>query len=154
MSDWSSDVCSSDVIAGKLDARHRLCLAGTPMENHLGGLWSLFNFLMPGYLGDDAQFRRRFRQPIEKHDDVEVRAQLGRRVAPFMLRRTKSEVASDLPPRPEIIRSVVLEGGQRDLSRTVRAAMPEEVQAETGRPGRARAPNVRLLAFPGMRHHC
>src|SRR3546814_16455497 len=81
--------------AGKLDARHRLCLSGTPMENHLGELWSLFHFLMHGYLGDDAQFRRRFRQPIEKHEDVEVRAQMARRVAPHMLRQTTSAVALD-----------------------------------------------------------
>src|SRR3546814_15027867 len=115
MSDWSSDVCSSDVIAGKLDARHRLCLSGTPMENHLGELWSLFNFLMPGYLGDDAQFRRRFRQPIEQHDDVAVRAQLARRVAPFMLCRTKRVVASDPPPLTEINRSDFLDGGPTDV---------------------------------------
>src|SRR3546814_365702 len=140
--------------AGKLDARHRLCLSGTPMENHLGELWSLFNFLMPGYLGDDAQFRRRFRQPIEKHDDVEVRAQLARRVAPFMLRRTKSEVASDLPPRTEIIRSVVLEGGQRDLYETVRAAMQEEVQAEIERRGLAQSRIALLSALLRLRQIC
>src|SRR3546814_12980849 len=109
---------------------------------------------MPGYLCDDAQFRRRFRQPIEKHDDVEVRAQLARRVAPFMLRRTKSEVASDLPPRTEIIRSVVLEGGQRDLYETVRAAMQAEVQAEIERRGLAQSRIALLSALLRLRQIC
>ncbi|NKF22247.1 DEAD/DEAH box helicase [Solimonas marina] len=139
---------------GKLDARHRLCLSGTPLENHLGELWSLFHFLMPGYLGDDAQFRRRFRTPIEKNDDAEIRTQLARRIAPFLLRRTKNEVASELPPRTEIIRSVPLEGGQRDLYETVRAAMQEEVQAEIERRGIAQSRIALLAALLRLRQIC
>src|SRR3546814_4567819 len=104
--------------------------------------------------GSSDLFRRRFRQPIEKHDDVEVRAQLARRVAPFMLRRTKSEVASDLPPRTEIIRSVVLEGGQRDLYETVRVAMQEEVQAEIERRGLAQSRIALLSALLRLRQIC
>jgi superfamily II DNA or RNA helicase len=138
----------------RLDARHRLCLSGTPLENHLGELWSLFQFLMPGYLGDDAQFRRRFRQPIEKHDDAERRTQLAQRIAPFMLRRTKNEVARELPPRTEIIRSVALEGGQRDLYETVRAAMQEEVQAEIERRGIGQSRIALLAALLRLRQIC
>ncbi|NGY05104.1 DEAD/DEAH box helicase [Solimonas terrae] len=140
--------------AARLDARHRLCLSGTPLENHLGELWSLFHFLMPGYLGDDQQFRLRFRQPIEKHDDAEARVQLARRVAPFLLRRTKGEVASELPPRTEIIRSVALEGGQRDLYETVRAAMQEEVQAEIERRGLSQSRIALLAALLRLRQIC
>ncbi|MFT4047744.1 MAG: DEAD/DEAH box helicase [Solimonas sp.] len=138
----------------QLDARHRLCLSGTPLENHLGELWSLFHFLMPGYLGDDPSFRRRFRAPIEKHDDAGVRAQLARRVGPFLLRRTKNEVARELPPRTEIIRSVALEGAQRDLYETVRAAMQDELQAEIERRGLAQSRIALLAALLKLRQIC
>jgi len=137
-----------------LDARHRLCLSGTPLENHLGELWSLFNFLMPGYLGDDPSFRRRYRVPIEKHDDAGVRTQLARRVGPFLLRRTKTEVARELPPRTEIIRSVALDGAQRDLYETVRAAMQDELQAEIERHGLAQSRIALLAALLKLRQIC
>ncbi len=86
-------------IARRIKTRHRLCLTGTPMENHLGELWALFDFLMPGFLGDSRQFRQLFRTPIEKHGDQERRQRLARRVAPFMLRRTKAEVVGELPEK-------------------------------------------------------
>ncbi|MGH8446077.1 MAG: DEAD/DEAH box helicase, partial [Solimonas sp.] len=138
----------------QLDARHRLCLSGTPLENHLGELWSLYQFLMPGYLGDDKSFRRRFRTPIEKHDDAGVRAQLARRVGPFLLRRTKNEVARELPPRTEIIRSVALEGAQRDLYETVRSAMQDELQVEFERRGFAQSRIALLAALLKLRQIC
>ncbi len=68
--------------AGQLRAEHRLALTGTPMENHLGELWSVFNFLMPGFLGEREQFRRIFRNPIEKDGDTERQALLAARVRP------------------------------------------------------------------------
>ena len=92
----------------RLDARHRLCLTGTPMENHLGELWSQFAFLMPGLLGDTKRFARVFRTPIEKKQDGERRAVLSGRLKPFLLRRTKSLVATDLPPKTEILRPLEL----------------------------------------------
>jgi hypothetical protein len=79
--------------AALLNARHRLCLTGTPVENHLGELWAQFHFLLPGLLGDEKAFNRDFRQPIEKHGDAARRALLGRRIKPFLLRRTKDKVA-------------------------------------------------------------
>ena len=60
--------------AGLLDARHRLCLTGTPLENHLGELWSQFHFLLPGLLGDEKTFNSQFRHPIERQDDPRARA--------------------------------------------------------------------------------
>ena len=72
-------------IVQQLRAKHRLCLTGTPVENHLGELWSLFHFLMPGLLGDAKQFRQFFRVPIEKQGDTERRELLAHRVQPFML---------------------------------------------------------------------
>ena len=76
-------------LARTLRARQRLCLSGTPLENHLGELWSLFDFVLPGFLGDRRSFQRRFRTPVEKGGDMERQALLARRVAPFLLRRTK-----------------------------------------------------------------
>ena len=94
----------------RLDARHRLCLTGTPVENHLGELWSQFAFLMPGLLGDARRFARVFRTPIEKKQDGERRAVLSGRVKPFLLRRTKAVVAADLPPKTEILQPLELSG--------------------------------------------
>lgn len=112
----------------KLKARHRLCLTGTPLENHLGELWSQFDFLLPGFLGSKQDFSRRWRTPIEKEGDTTRGELLARRIKPFLLRRRKDEVATELPPKTEIIRSVELEGGQRDLYETVRVAMQQQVQ--------------------------
>ncbi len=74
------------------------------MENHLGELWSLMSFVNPGYLGDKTAFGRTWRSPIEKRGDPERAAALRRRVRPFLLRRTKAEVATELPPKTEIRR--------------------------------------------------
>ena len=114
-------------IACQLRAKHRLCLTGTPMENHLGELWSMFHFLMPGLLGDEKQFRHMFRNPIEKMDSKPRAERLSKRISPFVLRRTKDEVIKELPEKTEIIRTVRLEGAQRDLYETVRAGMQEKV---------------------------
>ncbi|WP_419631055.1 SNF2-related protein, partial [Thiolapillus sp.] len=95
-------------IVRQIDAGQRLCLTGTPMENHLGELWAQFDFLMPDFLGDQTTFKRLYRTPIEKHGDEERQARLRRRIAPFMLRRRKDEVEKDLPAKTEIIRSVPL----------------------------------------------
>jgi SNF2 family DNA or RNA helicase len=80
-----------------LRARERWILTGTPIENHLGELWSLFHFLLPGLLGAEAKFREQFGDPIA-HGDEEALARLRSRVRPFLLRRTKAEVLPDLPP--------------------------------------------------------
>ena len=97
-------------VVSSLDARHRLCLSGTPMENHLGEIWSLFHFLMPGFLGSQARFTQLFRTPIEKQGDSERMAQLRARITPFMLRRTKALVAGELPPKVETVLRVELQG--------------------------------------------
>ena len=114
----------------QLRARHRLCLSGTPVENNLGEIWSQFAFLMPGLLGDRRRFAKRFRIPIERDGDIARRASLARRLKPFVLRRTKGEVATDLPPKTEIIRRVELEIDQRDLYETIRLSMHEKLNHE------------------------
>src|SRR5215218_1883736 len=97
----------------RLKAWQRLCLSGTPLQNHLGELWSLFDFLSPGFLGSEQGFRARYRVPIEKHGDTARQAALTRRVRPFLLRRTKEAVATELPPKTEITEPVEMEAPQR-----------------------------------------
>ncbi len=141
-------------IVRELRARHRLCLTGTPMENHLGELWSLLHFLMPGLLGDEKRFRRLFRTPIEKHGDEDRRASLQRRIAPFLLRRSKQEVAKELPPKTEIVRSVELGSAQRDLYESLRLAMHSKIQEEIGKKGMARSHIIILDALLKLRQVC
>ncbi|MYN46154.1 DEAD/DEAH box helicase family protein [Pseudoduganella sp. FT93W] len=140
--------------AGLLKARHRLCLSGTPLENHLGELWSQFHFLLPGLLGDEKGFNTVFRHPIERQDDPLRRALLNRRIKPFLLRRTKDHVAKELPPKTEMVRKVELTGAQRDLYETVRLAMDQKVREEIDRKGVARSQIVILEALLKLRQVC
>jgi superfamily II DNA or RNA helicase len=141
-------------IVRRLEARHRLCLTGTPLENHLGELWSLFDFLMPGLLGDDKGFRREFRLPIESRNDPAAAVRLSRRLRPFLLRRTKQQVAGELPEKSEFVQSVVLEGAQRELYETVRLSMHRRVREEIERQGLARSRILVLDALMKLRQVC
>jgi superfamily II DNA or RNA helicase len=141
-------------VARALDTRHRLCLTGTPMENHLGELWSLFHFLSPGFLGDQQQFRRQFRVPIEQQGDVERRSALQRRIAPFLLRRTKQAVATELPDKIEIVRTVALDEAQAGLYESVRAAMDRKIRDALDSKGLARSHITILEALLKLRQIC
>jgi SNF2 family DNA or RNA helicase len=141
-------------IVQQLQGQHRLCLTGTPLENHLGELWSLFHFLMPGLLGDVKQFRRFFRIPIEKHADVEKRELLVRRISPFMLRRTKNEVVRELPDKTEMTRMFDLTGAQRDLYETIRMAMEKKVRDAIASQGFGKSHIVLLDALLKLRQVC
>lgn len=112
----------------QLKSVRRLCVTGTPLENHLGELWSLFHFLMPGFLGDAAQFKRLFRNPIEKDQDQVRLARLVQRISPFILRRSKDQVATDLPPKTHILELVELDEIQSDIYETLRLTMVDEVR--------------------------
>ena len=140
--------------ARQLDARQRLCLSGTPLENHLGELWSLFHFLMPGWLGDSKRFTRDYRTPIEKHGDAARLAHLNARLKPFLLRRKKDQVAKELPAKSEIVHWVELSEAQRDLYETVRLAMDKKVREEIHRKGLARSQIVILEALLKLRQVC
>lgn len=137
-----------------LKAQHRLCLTGTPMENHLGELWSLFHFLNPGLLRDERSFRRLYRNPIEKTGDPARRRALLARISPFLLRRTKTEVLSELPPKTEMLRYAVLGSRQRDLYETVRAAMDRKVRKVVSQKGLARSQIEILDALLKLRQIC
>ena len=119
----------------KLQASHLLCLTGTPLENHLGELWAQFDFLMPGFLGDVRSFNARWRKPIEENGET-LRAQLlSQRVRPFILRRRKQDVATELPPRTETILRVQLQGKQRELYEAVRTTADKQVRRALERQG-------------------
>jgi superfamily II DNA or RNA helicase len=138
----------------RLDTRHRLCLSGTPIENNLGELWSQFAFLMPGLLGQRKSFNRRFRSPIEKDADPVRRRQLATRIRPFILRRTKSAVATELPPKHTILRRITLAPDQRELYETIRAMMHEKVTEGIAERGVAQSHILVLDALLKLRQVC
>ncbi|RXZ36722.1 DEAD/DEAH box helicase [Oxalobacteraceae bacterium CAVE-383] len=137
-----------------LQARHRLCLTGTPLENHLGELWTQFDFLMPGFLGDARSFARLWRKPIEIGGET-LRAQLlAQRVRPFILRRRKEDVAAELPPRTEVVKRLQLQGKQRELYESVRVASDEQVRRVLKRKGFSGAQITILDALLKLRQVC
>jgi superfamily II DNA or RNA helicase len=106
----------------QLDAQWRLALTGTPLENHLGELWSIFRAVCPGLLGSWERFRTKFAEPIEKQKDPARRRALSRLIRPFILRRTKAEVLEELPERTEIVRTAELTGEERKRYQAARLA--------------------------------
>lgn len=135
-------------------SQHRLCLSGTPIENHLEELWSLFHFLMPGFLDTLERFNSRFRHPIEKTNDRQRLTALRERIRPFVLRRLKSQVAQELPPKTEILRTVELGTAQRDLYETVRLAVDDQVRKAVADNGFQRSRILVLDALLKLRQIC
>jgi len=107
--------------AKRLQAKHRLVLTGTPIENGVSDFWSIMDFLMPGYLGSHEHFRRNYELPISRGDDMAQAAQtkLKRKLSPFLLRRLKKDVATDLPPKIERIAFCGLSTDQQTVYRTL-----------------------------------
>ena len=98
----------TSAVAMKLKSKNRIMLTGTPVQNHLGELWNLFQFVNPGLLGSFEDFNRRFIVPIEQNSNRIAQQQLDRLVKPFMLRRTKDKVARELPEKEEIYQHVTM----------------------------------------------
>jgi SNF2 family DNA or RNA helicase len=112
-----------------IKASHRLCLTGTPIENHLGELWSLFDFLEPGWLGDETSFRARYRdKAVASLADRSRLESLHHRVAPYVLRRLKEQVAPELPPKITTVVPIEIGGKQRELYEAIRSAAHDEVR--------------------------
>lgn len=114
----------------KIPSDNRLCLTGTPVENHLGELWSIFDFLMPGCLGDKQSFNRQYRNPIEKHGDGQRMAQLLERIAPFILRRSKDQVAKHLPPKTITLQTIQLNECQQQFYEDYKNNIRESIQQQ------------------------
>jgi len=117
--DESQAIKNSDTQTSKavlmLQARRRLALSGTPIENHLGELYSLFRFLNPAMFGSEAEFNRNYAVPIHQHDDKEAARELRRKIYPFILRRLKRDVLKELPDKVEQTLYVEMSAEQRRL---------------------------------------
>jgi len=137
-----------------LQSRHRLCLSGTPVENHLGEVWALFDFLMPGFLGDSERFRNKYRNPIERSGNQAALDSLRHAVSPFILRRMKEHVVRELPPKTQIVRPVELDGDQRDLYESIRVAAHGEVRKVIRNKGLSGSAIAILDALMKLRQVC
>jgi SNF2 family DNA or RNA helicase len=118
--------------ARSLNAAFKMITTGTPIENHLSELWSLFEFINPGLLGTHPSFNKRFAIPIEKQNDKAARHSLRRLINPFILRRNKSEILDELPPRTEIELKVELSNEERAFYEAVRQQAVETLEDKKG----------------------
>jgi len=135
-------------------ARHRLVLTGTPMENSVLDLWSIFDFLMPGYLGSAQDFRERYELPLTRDRSAEVQGRLARRLRPFILRRLKREVAPELPAKLEQISFCELTEDQHAVYQQVIEASRREVTEAVGSQGLAKSRMIILSALLRLRQVC
>lgn len=139
----------------QIAAEHRLALTGTPVENHLGELWSIMDFLNPQCLGTERNFRRYFREPIEEQGDAARMQVLLQRIAPWMLRRTKDQVATELPPKTVIQRQVPFADGQEDFYQELRSATWSDLDARLAQAGNTGEQRVLVLsALLRLRQAC
>ena len=136
-----------------IHARMRLCLSGTPIENNLFELWSLFEFLMPGFLGSQHAFQRGIIKPI-KEGDTETLDYLRTRVKPFILRRTKAEVVKDLPPKVESVTYCAMSEEQTELYASLARKLREQVLADVDEKGMAKSQMSILDALLKLRQIC
>ena len=138
----------------EIRARQRLALTGTPLENNLQELWALCDWLIPGLLGNRRKFTAEFRTPIEKHGDRARQRLLSTRIKPFLMRRTKEEVAPELPEKTVIDELVPLEGAQAALYESIRAAMDKHVREAIAARGLAASRIAILDALLKLRQVC
>jgi superfamily II DNA or RNA helicase len=132
-------------VVRNLNADHRLALTGTPVENSLRDLWAIFAFVEPGLLGTESSFRRRFENPIGEGDEKAAHA-LRSRLEPFVLRRTKEDVARELPERTEAVIECELSPLQRRLYRGIAEAARRDVLAKLDEEGAIEGASVHVLA--------
>ncbi|HEY7773421.1 MAG TPA: DEAD/DEAH box helicase [Marinagarivorans sp.] len=138
----------------KLPSEMRLCLTGTPLENHLGELWSIMNFAQPELLGSYDYFRQNYRKEIEDEQNAERNQELSNKIAPFMVRRTKQAVAKELPKKSEIIQTVHLEKDQKALYESIRISMEKRIRDLIKQKGAARSHIEFLDALLKLRQAC
>ena len=125
------------IAAKRLRASHRLVLTGTPIENSVSDLWSIMDFLMPGYLNSHEQFKQNYELPIARGDVDGERAQvkLRRKLHPFLLRRMKQEVAKDLPPKIEKLASCSLSADQQVVYKELLEASQRKISTMVEQQG-------------------
>jgi superfamily II DNA or RNA helicase len=137
-----------------IKADHRLVLTGTPLENSVLDLWSIFDFLMPGYLGTAQDFRERYEMPIARDKDAASQARLARRLRPFLLRRLKTEVAADLPGKLEQVSFCELTSEQRAVYQSIIEASRKEILDSVGAQGLAKSRMLVLTTLLRLRQVC
>lgn len=135
-------------------SKHRLVLTGTPMENSVLDLWSIFDFLMPGYLGSEKDFQQRYEGPIIKHRDAGAQERLTRRLKPFVLRRLKRDVAKDLPDKLEKVSLCELTSQQRGIYQGLLEAGRKEVFGAVDKNGFQKSRMLILTTLLRMRQAC
>ena len=135
-------------------AEHRLALSGTPIENHLGELWSIFDFLMNGFLDNLKTFKSLYQTPIEKEHNMKLRSLLNKKIAPFILRRTKEEVVLELPTKTEIIKRATFGTKQAKFYESIRVTMEKKVREAIKGKGLSRSHITILDALLKLRQVC
>jgi superfamily II DNA or RNA helicase len=140
-------------VVRSLHAEHRLALTGTPVENSLRDLWAIFAFVEPGLLGTETSFRRRFEIPIAENDPKAI-GTLRSRLEPFLLRRTKEDVAPELPERTEVVLDCDISPLQRRLYRGVAEAARRDVFSLVDQQGIENATVHVLAALTRLRQIC
>jgi len=138
----------------RIQARHRLVLTGTPLENSVGDLWSIFDFLMPGYLGSAADFQERYETPIARNRSRVVQERLSRRLQPFIRRRLKREVATELPDRLEQVCYCELSPEQKELYQRILEAGRQKVLELNTAQGTGQGRMQVLTALLRLRQVC
>ncbi len=118
-----------------LEADFKLITTGTPIENHLGELWNLFNFINPGLLGSLQKFNERYAQAIESRHDQQIQQRLKKLLRPFILRRLKNDVLTELPSRTEVTLHVELSPEERSLYEALRRSAMQTMLEKTDQPG-------------------
>lgn len=137
-----------------IKSHHRIVLTGTPLENSVLDLWSIFDFLMPGYLGAAQDFRERYEIPITREKSEAAQARLTRRLRPFMLRRLKRDVAPDLPARLEQVSYCELTPDQQAVYQELLQAGRREITGAVGAHGVARSRMIILNTLLRLRQAC
>ncbi|MBL9135135.1 MAG: SNF2 helicase associated domain-containing protein [Verrucomicrobiales bacterium] len=135
-------------------SRNRVVLTGTPMENSVLDLWSIFDFLMPGYLGSAQEFRDRYEIPITREKCEATQARLARRIRPFLLRRLKRDVAPELPPRIDQVVWCDLTDSQGAIYQQLLESTRRKVTEAVGAQGLAKSRMLVLTALLRLRQVC
>jgi len=137
--------------AGMLRAQHRFILTGTPVENSVRDIWSLMNFVMPGYLGDRNDFHERYEVPLSRGNDPETLSRLAKRLRPFLLRRRKQEVAPDLPQKLENVAYCELTQAQKTVYTALLQGARAEIDTAASEKNQGRARMLMLTALLRLR---
>lgn len=138
----------------RIDADYRLVLTGTPLENSVSEIWAIFDFLMPGFLGNTSHFNEKFQNPIMKESCQRTMRHLRKKISCFMLRRTKGEILKELPPKIEQRNFCQLEASQSILYQEVLANVRSEVFKTVGEKGFAKSQIHILAGLTKLRQIC